>query len=129
MLSKDCPAGLATGTSLCSTTVSHMNDTPSGWPRELRNASVVGLGAAIGASARFLLPDNPLTLLLINTSGALATGLFQPGLFWGMGILGGFTSLSAFIAAPQSLPYAAATITVTIGGWLLADRIRTWTHS
>lgn len=54
----------------------------------------VGLGAGLGAAARYLMPG---PLLLINVLGCLAFGLSSPSLFWRTGFLGGFTSFSAYI--------------------------------
>lgn len=59
-----------------------------------QNLARVGVGAGLGAVARYLMPG---PLLLINVLGCLAFGLSKPGLFWRTGFLGGFTSFSAYI--------------------------------
>ncbi|KQB84869.1 fluoride efflux transporter family protein [Corynebacterium lowii] len=95
-----------------------------------RPAIVVGSGAALGALARLgatALFDAPWALLGINVLGCLLMGALRPGLFWGKGVLGGFTSFSAFcLVLVQASPlfsacYLAATLIGCLGAWLLGD--------
>lgn len=63
----------------------------------MREAALVGSGAALGAVARFLLSallPGFASLLAINILGSALMGCFKPAPFWGTGVLGGFTSLS-----------------------------------
>jgi CrcB protein len=79
---------------------------------------LVGIGGAIGSIARYLSgvlvgrlwhPDFPIATMLVNISGSLAMGLFigwlarttpawqaDARLFFAVGVLGGFTTLSSF---------------------------------
>lgn len=59
-----------------------------------QNLVRVGIGAGLGAAARYLMPG---PLLVVNVLGCLAFGLSKPTLFWRTGFLGGFTSFSAYI--------------------------------
>jgi CrcB protein len=115
---------------------------------------LVALGGAVGACARYLVgrwslgafgPDLPLGTLLVNILGGLAMGLLagwlaRPGsgaehmrLLLGVGVLGGFTTFSAFSLevvtmlergdALWALGYALASVTgavlaVFAGLWL-----------
>src|SRR5699024_1038394 len=86
----------------------------------MKEALIVGAGAVFGAFARWGLSVGlgSLTaaavwphaeiwpLLLINFVGSALLGYLQPGVFWGKGVLGGFTSFSTF-----------ATATVAINAW------------
>ena len=72
----------------------------------------VGCGSALGALMRYCLTtlwkkqqvDWPLATLLINLTGALVLGLLtghlaaagSAMLFWGVGLLGGYTTFSTF---------------------------------
>ncbi len=72
----------------------------------------VGCGSALGALLRYWLTtwwkrqqvDWPLATLLINLTGALVLGILtgrlaatgSAMLFWGVGLLGGYTTLSTF---------------------------------
>lgn len=72
----------------------------------------VGFGSALGALMRYWLTtlwkkqqvDWPLATLLINLTGALVLGLLtghlaaagSAMLFWGVGLLGGYTTFSTF---------------------------------
>ncbi|QPK78855.1 fluoride efflux transporter family protein [Corynebacterium lizhenjunii] len=97
----------------------------------MREAMIVGLGAALGALARWglgqVLGDAPWVLLAINVAGSGLMGLVRPGLFWGTGVLGGFTSLSAFavlsahLAPGVAAAYVAATLSGCVGAYLLGD--------
>lgn len=98
---------------------------------------IVGSGAALGATARFLITsqvsliDAPSTIVLINIVGATLMGYFRPRPFWGTGFLGGFTSFSAFalyLATPQLNGFSAAgvflaTVFGCIAGWLLGNAL------
>lgn len=79
----------------------------------------VGCGTGIGAVARFafaqLLGAGAWPIVLVNVIGCFLMGRLRPGLFWGTGVLGGFTTFSAFELSRQPLPMA-----VTIVGCLLA---------
>lgn len=92
---------------------------------------LVGFGGALGAMARYgvgiagrtWLGDFPLATLLINVAGGFAMGLLAgaldraaPGfaepvrLFLGVGILGGFTTFSAFSLESWRLIEAGAVV-------------------
>jgi CrcB protein len=122
----------------------------SSWPPLL----LVALGGGLGAVARYFVgrwslgafgPDLPLGTLVVNISGGLAMGLLagwlaRPGsgaehmrLLLGVGVLGGFTTFSAFSLevvtmlergdALWALGYALASVTgavlaVFAGLWL-----------
>ncbi|MCS5480256.1 fluoride efflux transporter family protein [Corynebacterium sp. YIM 101645] len=93
----------------------------------LVDAAVVGAGALLGALARFavgeFLGTGPLPLLGINILGSFLMGLLRPGAFWGRGVLGGFTSFSAFAHLASAAPaYLVATVVGCVGAWLLGDR-------
>ncbi|QFP80362.1 CrcB family protein [Latilactobacillus graminis] len=75
------------------------------------NLLLVGLGAAIGAIIRYqltrlgprIVSEYPLITFLINLTGSFCLGwvtgveLHQPEmLFWGVGIMGGYTTFSTF---------------------------------
>ncbi|MBC3186938.1 fluoride efflux transporter family protein [Corynebacterium sp. zg-331] len=102
----------------------------------LRNALVVGCGAALGATARlactFLAGDTPpmVLLLTINIAGCLLLGAWDPGPFLGKGMLGGYTSFSAFALMVVREPpvaagaYLAATVLGCVGAWLLTNTLR-----
>ena len=72
---------------------------------DLTTGLSVALGAGLGAVARYLVliwvsPTTPEALALtvtsaVNLVACFAMGLFQPGPFWGVGFLGGFSTLSA----------------------------------
>ena len=92
----------------------------------LRDAALTGAGAALGAVTRVLL-DGVLPLLGVNILGAFLMGLLRPGVFWGRGVLGGFTSFSTFAYLTAGLPagvaagYVAATLVGCVGAWWLGD--------
>lgn len=107
---------------------------------------VVAIGGAIGASLRYMMSllfagsAWPIGTLLVNIIGCLAMGALagtglsaQARLFWLTGVLGGFTTFSAFSlesamlwerAAWQGIAYVAASVALSLGafsvGWLLA---------
>lgn len=101
----------------------------------LHTGVAVGLGAALGALARYSLtlftasgsPQAVVMILAINMVGCFAMGYFKPGPFWGMGFLGGFTTYSAVAlgALDFSLGGAAIFIVVTftacVASWLAGD--------
>lgn len=92
----------------------------------LRDAALTGLGAALGAVARFAL-DGVLPLLGVNVVGAFLMGRLRPGVFWGRGVLGGFTSFSTFaylttdLPLPEAAGYVAATLFGCMAAWWLGD--------
>lgn len=104
----------------------------------IKEALLVGAGAALGAAARYGLSfalgpsliDATLTTLAINILGCFLMGLFLPGPFWGTGFLGGFTTYSAFaLAVAQSdalgaLGLVALTLVTCVGAFLLGERLR-----
>ncbi|MHA2789747.1 CrcB family protein [Corynebacterium sp. S7] len=107
----------------------------------IKEGLLVGVGAALGALTRYGLlfvvatllpsPGNDVAVtLVINIVGCFAMGLFAPGLFWGTGFLGGFTTYSAFaLAVAQSeftdaVVLAAVTFIASVGAYLLADFLR-----
>ncbi|AGF73341.1 fluoride efflux transporter family protein [Corynebacterium halotolerans] len=102
----------------------------------LRDALTVAAGAALGALARFavehVLGAGMWPLLAVNVLGSLLMGALRPGLFWGTGVLGGFTSFSTFAvltadsSAAGAAGYVAATVIGCVGAWLLGDR---WARS
>ena len=94
---------------------------------------VVGAGAALGAVARYgvmLAVPAASVVLLVDAVACLAMGYFAPGKFWGMGVLGGFSTWSAVAvaAARSSAIGALATLVmyfvVCVGAWLLGDAWR-----
>lgn len=110
----------------------------------MRESLLVGAGAVIGALARWglslgvgaipAIATVPYAeiwpLLLINFLGSALMGYFKPGLFWGKGVLGGFTSFSAFTAATVTMTAAGAlahvffTVAGCIACYMLADALR-----
>ena len=111
----------------------------------MKEALIVGAGAVFGAFARWGLsvglsslpaaaawPHAEIwPLLLINFVGSALLGYLQPGIFWGKGVLGGFTSFSTFATATVAmtawgaLGHVALTVTGCIASYLLGDGIRT----
>lgn len=100
---------------------------------------LVGLGAAFGASARYLVflgapaagADIHVLTTVINGLACFAMGRWAPGKFWGTGVLGGFSTLSAVsVAAAQSTPAAAAgalalSLAVCLASWFAGDAVHT----
>ncbi|WKD58765.1 CrcB family protein [Corynebacterium caspium] len=95
--------------------------------------ALVGAGAAIGAVARMsalaAFPNHVWTLVGINILGSLIMGYLQPGLFWGKGVLGGFTSFSSFTKDIFSLSGIALVLPTTILGCLSAWLLGYYLHS
>ncbi|WP_257160579.1 fluoride efflux transporter family protein [Corynebacterium cystitidis] len=97
----------------------------------IKEGLLVGVGAALGALARFglssALNDDIPTVLLINIVGCFLMGLCNPGKFWGTGFLGGFTTFSAFAlttatsSASIALGLAVVTLLACVGAWLAGD--------
>jgi CrcB protein len=107
---------------------------------------MVALGGAMGSTLRYLVSllflgsTWPVATLLVNIIGSLAIGTLagygltpQARLFWITGVLGGFTTFSAFSletamlwerAAWQGIAYVAASLMLGLGafvlGWVLA---------
>ncbi|MCS4490623.1 MULTISPECIES: CrcB family protein [unclassified Corynebacterium] len=98
---------------------------------------LAGLGAGLGASARalvFSLGSGPELLLVINILGCLAMGLSNPRnenlrAFFAVGILGGFTSFSAFagftahLPLPQAFGYCLITISTCLLAWFAGTSV------
>lgn len=100
----------------------------------------MGLGAGAGAAARALVlyvagPSSPEALILavtfaINMSACFAMGLLQPGPFWGVGFLGGFSTFSAIALACVPMPPLMAwftislSVAVAVAAWLAGDSLR-----
>lgn len=98
----------------------------------LSDAALIGAGALFGALTRYgveeFLGTGPLPLLGVNILGSFLMGWLRPGVFWGRGVLGGFTSFSTFAyftagaTPPAALGYLLATLVGCVGAWLLGDR-------
>lgn len=96
-------------------------------------AVLVGLGAALGALARWAVTEavgaSLAATLVINVLGCAAMGYFRPGPFWGTGVLGGFTTMSAYalltaqLPAGMALAYTLATAMGCIGAALVGRRL------
>lgn len=71
-----------------------------------------------------------IAMLVVNMLGCAAMGYFKPGLFWGTGFLGGFTSYSIVAATALeftmlgALIYMLITFTACIASWLSGDALR-----
>ncbi|MDU0479837.1 CrcB family protein [Staphylococcus chromogenes] len=92
----------------------------------MKHTLLAGVGAALGALARYglglLFPAGPGLLLAINAAGCLAIARLKPSPFVTTGMLGGFTSYSAFQAS-FSFEYAAITFATCLGCYFLGRRI------
>lgn len=92
----------------------------------MNNLLRVSAGTVIGAAARQAITTplpNIWALCAINILGCWLMGRFRPGLFWGTGVLGGFTSFSAFELALLDQPlYLVPTVLGCVGAWYLGDR-------
>ncbi|WJY59542.1 CrcB family protein [Corynebacterium afermentans] len=112
---------------------------------DLKTGLTVAYGAGLGAVARYLVliwvnPSTPEALALavtfaVNLVACFVMGLFRPGAFWGVGFLGGFSTLSAVaLAATTTSPLWAVFIivlslsTATIA-WLAGDATREHQHA
>lgn len=98
----------------------------------------MGAGAALGATARHALtlftaagtPQALVLILALNMAGCFAMGYFKPGPFWGMGVLGGFTTYSAIAATALDFSMLGAFIYVVvvfvacIASWLAGDGLK-----
>lgn len=108
--------------------------------KSLQTGFTVALGAGLGALARFIVliwvgPTTPEALSLattfaVNLAACFAMGYFAPGAFWGVGFLGGFSTLSAVALASshESVLWAAFIITLSLTtatlAWLAGDATR-----
>jgi fluoride exporter len=104
----------------------------------------VMIGGALGAGARYLLGlmlASPWATLAVNLIGGLAMGLLMGSfardheswrLFAGVGVLGGFTTFSAFglegwgMIERGAYPVAALYITVSVVGAVLLTGLGLW---
>lgn len=108
--------------------------------RFLQTGFTVALGAGLGALARFIVliwvgPTTPEALSLaltfaVNLAACFAMGYSAPGAFWGVGFLGGFSTLSAVALASShsSVVWAVFIITLSLTSatlaWLAGDATR-----
>lgn len=104
----------------------------------LKDGLAIGFGASFGALARFaftplMAPEPPseiIVVFVINFIGCFLMGRFDPGPFWGRGMIGGFTTFSAvsFLAMQSSayvaLIYMAGTMLVAVAAWELGEAFR-----
>ena len=111
---------------------------------DLTTGLSVALGAGLGAVARDLVliwvnPTTPEALALtvtsaVNLVACFAMGLFQPGPFWGVGFLGGFSTLSAIsLTAVSDSPVWAGfiivlSLTTATLAWMAGDATRGRRH-
>lgn len=103
-----------------------------------KEALAIGFGASFGALARFaftplIAPEPPseiVIIFVINAIGCFLMGFFDPGPFWGRGMIGGFTTFSAvsFLAMQSSafiaFIYMVSTMLVALAAWELGDALR-----
>lgn len=110
----------------------------------LKTGLIVALGAGCGALARFILliwvnPATPEALALavtfaVNLTACYAMGYFAPGPFWGVGFLGGFSTLSAVALASSHSSVLWAAFIITLGlvsatlAWMAEDASRVKHH-
>lgn len=84
----------------------------------------MGCGAALGAAARFAflqaLGPAAWATVAVNALGCFLMGRFRPGLFWGTGALGGFTTFSGFLLYHSPLPLTVTLVCCPIA-WYLGD--------
>lgn len=104
----------------------------------LKEGLAIGFGASFGALARFaftplMAPEPPAEIIIvfvINFIGCFLMGRFDPGPFFGRGMIGGFTTFSAvtFLAMQSSalvaLMYMGGTMLVGLAAWELGDAFR-----
>ena len=109
---------------------------------DLTTGLSVALGAGLGAVARYLVliwvsPTTPEALALtvtsaVNLVACFSMGLFQPGPFWGVGFLGGFSTLSAVsLTAVSDSPVWAGfiivlSLTTATLAWMAGDATLAW---
>jgi len=112
---------------------------------DLTTGLSVALGAGLGAVARYLVliwvsPTTPEALALtvtsaVNLVACFSMGLFQLGPFWGVGFLGGFSTLSAvsLTAVSDSPVWAgfiiALSLTTAPLAWMAGDATRGHRHA
>lgn len=112
---------------------------------DLTTGLSVALGAGLGAVARYLVliwvsPTTPEALALtvtsaVNLVACFTMGLFQPGPFWGVGFLGGFSTLSAVsLTAVSDSPVWAGfiivlSLTTATLAWMAGDATRGRRHA
>lgn len=102
----------------------------------VREAAIVGLGAALGAAARYGLTAavpagvaGVAATLAVNIAGCFAMGALRPGPAAGTGFLGGFTTFSAMaVAAVQTTALGALALVALsfigcVSAWLAGDAI------
>lgn len=103
-----------------------------------KESLAIGFGASFGALARFaftplIAPEPPseiVIIFVINAIGCFLMGFFDPGPFWGRGMIGGFTTFSAvsFLAMQSSafiaFIYMVSTMLVALAAWELGDALR-----
>lgn len=104
----------------------------------LKEGLAIGFGASLGALARFaftplMAPEPPaeiVVIFVINFIGCFLMGRFDPGPFFGRGMIGGFTTFSAvsFLAMQSSalvaLIYMAGTMIVGFAAWELGNVVQ-----
>lgn len=106
----------------------------------VREGLSVGIGAGVGALARYLIllalsPGSPEEIALaltfaVNLAACYAMGRWAPGPFWGMGFLGGFSTLSAVALASAHETPGSALVTITLSfttamvAWFAGDAVR-----
>lgn len=110
--------------------------TPTPARTVLRRAALAGVGGALGTAARLglgmLVPNAPTGVLIANLVGALLLGILTARLpasdlriFAGTGLLGGFTTYSAFAVDSVQLwaaspPLALGYVALSLIGGLFA---------
>lgn|GEM_PF-143487 len=130
-----CPLRAALPHSACAHTVGYRESVVN---TAFKEALAIGFGASFGALARFaftplIAPEPPseiVIIFVINAIGCFLMGFFDPGPFWGRGMIGGFTTFSAvsFLAMQSSafiaLVYMVSTMLVALAAWELGDALR-----
>lgn len=104
----------------------------------LKEGLAIGFGASFGALARFaftplMAPEPPAEIIIIfviNFIGCFLMGRFDPGPFFGRGMIGGFTTFSAvsFLAMQSSaliaLLFMGGTMIIGLAAWELGNALR-----
>lgn len=130
-----CPLRAALPHSACAHTVGYRESVVN---TAFKEALAIGFGASFGALARFaftplIAPEPPseiVIIFVINAIGCFLMGFFDPGPFWGRGMIGGFTTFSAvsFLAMQSSafiaFIYMVSTMLVALAAWELGDALR-----